>query len=131
MALTGSSTGRAAYIRTGFINVPGHTLTVLRVILETLAVPLTRWGAAQWSVRLRNEHGEYSVGVRLPDGIPASAGATPHGGDQTLIATQHFVFPTPFPTKSRGIIVGIDVSVGADLALQRAFVEVRTTPAQF
>jgi hypothetical protein len=119
----GTSLNRASYVQSGLITVPGHRVQATRVTLETLRIPAT--SAPQtvvWRVDVQDERGNTVQGFLHPE--PAVAAGT---YAQTITATQHFTIPT-LPA-SRGIMVKISASTEANLALQRAWVEVHTTPA--
>jgi hypothetical protein len=121
----GSSVGRPAYVQTGLINVPGHRVQVMRVILETLRIPLTSVGTTPvWTVTVIDERGTSYAGTLLPE--PAVATGTYARLD---VATQHFTFPSQVAMRAASI--KISVTSEANLSLQRALVEIRTSPAQF
>jgi hypothetical protein len=122
----GNNYHRTASVQTGLMNVAGHRVQATRVILETLRQPLTAIGSATpvWSVTATDELGRSVTGSLHPEP------AVPVGTNlQTVTQTQHFALP-PLPA-SRGIAITISVTTEADLCLQRAFVELHTTPAQF
>ena len=121
----GTSLGRAAYIQTGLINVPGHRVQVRRVILETLRVPATSTAITPvWTVYVIDDQGNSVQGTLTPE--PAVATGT-YGLLAT--ATQHFAIPGH--TAARGVSIKVGVTTEAHLALQRVLVELATSPAQF
>lgn len=121
----GTSVGRASYIQTGLITVPGHYVQPIRVLLETLKIPQTSTPqTVVWRVDVYDEKGNSVQGVLYPE--PAVAAGT---YSQSVTATQHFVIKG-MPA-CRGVSLKISVSTEANLALQRAFIEVETTPASF
>lgn len=121
----GANKDRAAFVQSGLINVPQHRVQPARVLLETMKIPQT--SAPQtvvWRVDAYDERGNTVLGALVPE--PAVAAGT---YQPMIVATQHFVFP-PLPA-ARGISVKISASTEANLALHRAFVELRVTPEQF
>ena len=120
----GSNLERTAEVRTGLINVPGHKVSVSRVILDTAKIPQVASVDVVWYVRLYDEAGNSVNGVRVPDP------AVPVGTNlDSVVYTQHFVFP-PL-VASRGVSIDVFCTTAADLSLQRLLVEIHTTPAQF
>jgi hypothetical protein len=121
----GTSEGRAASLRTGLLSVPGHTVRLRRVILETMQIPVTSVPSTPvWSVAANDERGNVVNGTLLPE-PPIVAGAY----SATTMNVQHFAFP-PL-VASRGVSIAITATVEANLGLSRAFAEIQTTPSQF
>ena len=121
----GTSVGRVATVQTGLLTVPGHYLQARQVMLETLAVPRTSVPTTvAWTVTVVDEHGNSVTGVRHPESAPAYG-----TNDISDVQTQHFAIP-PL-TASRGVSVRIAATTEANLGLQRAFVKLHQTPAQF
>lgn len=121
----GSNLSRTCRVRSGLLNVPGHRVQARRVILEVVKVPATSTPATvAWSVDVYDEQGNTVAGVLTPESTPASGTYDP---DVTM--TLHFAIPAL--TASRGVAVRISATAEANLGLQRAFVELATSPAQF
>ena len=97
----------------------------MRVLLETVQVPQVSGAALTWAVTITDERGNATPGIRVPEAVPASGIF-----NIEIAATQHFVFPKTLPAM-RGVSVTITATTGSDLALVRAFVEVRASPLQF
>lgn len=118
----GSNLTRAPSVQTGLINVPGHRVRPIRVILETLRRPLLSDGAAPtWNVGITNEYGTNVSGVRQ------SAAAVTGTYAPTTIETAMYTFPDVGPTRAFSVvIVGTTES---NLALLRATIEWDATPA--
>lgn len=122
----GTSLGRVARLQSGLLNVPGHRVQAMRVILETLGIPATSVPTTvAWSVSVQDERGNVSLGVRTPEPAPLAGSY-----DQGVTETQHFTFPSPL-TASRGVSVKISATTEANLAVERALVELRTSPGAF
>lgn len=121
----GSSSGRTAQISTGLINVPGHTIQISKILLETTHPPKTSGNAlVTWTVAVTDEKMNSVTAIRTPESSPA------YGTQQQyMIATQHFIVP-PLPA-SRGLRITVDSTTESDLSLVRLFAEVRTTPVIF
>ncbi len=121
----GTSLGRAAFVQTGLINVPGHRVQATRVILETLRVPQTSGGTTvTWRVDVIDDQGTSVMGTLTPEPAVTAGTYGPLG-----IATQHFAIPG-LPA-ARGVSVKVSATTEANLALHRAVVELAVSPAQF
>lgn len=121
----GSNLGRASFVQSGLIAVPGHAIQVMRVILETLQIPKTSGNHTPvWRVDVIDHRGNSVMGTLLPEPAPTFGTYGPF-----QIATQHFVIPSM--VASRGASVKVSVTTEANLALHRALVEFRTVPLQF
>lgn len=121
----GANTNRTPTIRTGLINVPGHRVQPVRVILETMAIPAVSGNPAVWIVTLTDEKGTAYTATLTPESSPP----TGTGDDSTAVYTQHF--SVPGMPASRAFSVIITTAAGTNLALHRASVEMHVTPAQF
>ena len=123
--VTQSLPGRTASIVTGLVNLPHHAIQPMRVLLETVRVPQVGGVNVTWTVTITDERGSPTSGVRVPN--PVLGNGT---FNVEILETQHFVFPQTLPAM-RGVSVTITATTASDLALVRAFVEVKPSPLQF
>lgn len=123
----GANTNRAPSIQTGLINVPGHQVQPVRVILETMGIPAVSGNPAVWSVTLVDEKGTAYQAVRVPEAVPAVG----TGDNSSFVAVQHFIIPGTGMPKCRAFSVVVATTFGTNLALHRALVEMHVTPEQF
>jgi hypothetical protein len=117
--------GRLSGIVTGLINLPGHAIQPMRVLVETVRVPQVSGADVEWFVALVDERGNQTFGVRVPEPVPPSGVL-----NVNALTLQHFVFPKTLPAM-RGCSVSIFVTEAAELGLVRAFLEVKPSPLQF
>lgn len=121
----GTSLGRAAYVQSGLISVPEHRVLCRRVILETLRIPRTSGNITPvWSVRAITDAGVSVLGVLVPEQAPTYGS---YGMLDTVV--MHYVFPAH--VAARGISIKISITTEANLAIQRALVELEFAKAQF
>ena len=118
----GASVGRSVSLRTGLLTIAGHHVQAIRVVLEVLRLPLVGGAPVTWGVEVFDEHNVSYACTLLGPGSPF-----PGVYDARDTVTLYFVVP-PQPA-SRGVAVRILGTDGADLGLQRAWVEVHVTPA--
>jgi hypothetical protein len=122
----GQLTGRTASIQSGLVNVPGHTIEPMRVILETLRVPQVSAADVTWTVSVADEKGNSVTLVRHPEAVPTAGTYLPY-----QVATQHYVMGSQALPAARGLSVTISSTAAAHPAILRAALEARITPAQF
>jgi hypothetical protein len=118
----GTNLLRAPTVQTGLINVPGHRVRPIRVILETLRRPLLSSGdPPAHTVGITNEYGVNVAGVRQ------SAVAVTGTYLSTVVETAMYTFPDVGPTRAFSVvIVGTTES---NLAIQRGTIEYEATKA--
>jgi hypothetical protein len=122
----GTHSGRAGALMTGTIGIPGHRVQVNRVILESLRVPaLSGGGNPSWTVGVTGDDGTNVTADPTPESNTPPVGTYVPGVTHTM----HFA-----PRKlsaNRNVRVTIVSTTEANPALQRAFLELHITPAQF
>jgi hypothetical protein len=118
----GTNLLRAPALQTGLINVPGHRVRPIRVILETLRRPLLSGGTPPaHTVGITNEYGVNASGVRQS---PVAVTGTYLS---TVVETAMYTFPDVGPTRAFSVvIVGTTES---NLAIQRGTIEYEATKA--
>lgn len=119
----GSSVARSSIIETGFINMHGHRVQPMRIILETTRLPQVSNANVVWTVLLYDEKGTQYTARATPE-------PTPTGGARgsEIIRIQHFIVNN-MPA-CRAFRLKILCTSTSDLGLLRLGVRVHTTPAE-
>jgi hypothetical protein len=121
----GTQVNRGALMQTGALNVPGHTVKIQRVILEILRVPVKSVGVAvDWAVDVMDDAGAFFTLDRVPNTLPV-AGTY----EQEVTTTMHFS-GAQLPAMRSASLYVLCTNDGS-LSIQRMFVELHVTPAQF
>jgi hypothetical protein len=111
----GTSLTRPASVITGLLTVPGHHVQATRVILEVLRVPTTATGIAARTVSVLDEHNTAYACTLL--------GSLPPAGTMNATCSRSTTSSAATGV-TRGVAVQIVGDAGADLMVQRAWVEV-------
>lgn len=119
----GSSVARSSIIETGFVNMPGHRVQPLRIILETTRLPQVSSANVVYFVLLYDEKGTQYTARATPEPTPAGGARAAE-----IIRTQHFVV-NQMPA-CRAFRLKILCTSTSDLGLLRLAVRVHTTSAE-